>query len=217
MSVLGAAKVVGSLPGTLVPDTIYAVRTGVGFSLFVSDSTGSVAHPVNVPNVPTVALGRWSGTSVASLTADNVFDDALYSSYIITGQFRPATNAVNFSAVLRSSTPADVGGGMIVGQNFSRMNSSAAGGNNATVLHGSVSSNSTAGITSFRMTLHMRGSTVAHAFALDSTVYQSDNNWYAITAKGLFLDTTPRQGIKFSFSSGNIAEGWFEILGVKKQ
>lgn len=48
MSVFGLAKVVGALPDPLAPDMIYAVRTGVGFDLYVSDATGSVAHPLNV-------------------------------------------------------------------------------------------------------------------------------------------------------------------------
>ncbi|SMO73935.1 hypothetical protein SAMN06265173_11241 [Thalassovita litoralis] len=47
MATLLAHKVVSSLPGTLVANTIYLVRTGAGFDLYVSDSTGSVAHRVN--------------------------------------------------------------------------------------------------------------------------------------------------------------------------
>jgi hypothetical protein len=45
-----AEKVVSALPTTLAPDTIYCVRVGVGFDLYVSDSTGAVAHKVNAPN-----------------------------------------------------------------------------------------------------------------------------------------------------------------------
>lgn len=40
-------KVVASLPSTLEPDAIYAVRAGTGFDLYIADSTGSVAHKVN--------------------------------------------------------------------------------------------------------------------------------------------------------------------------
>lgn len=40
-------KAVASLPGTLTPDTLYMVRTGAGFDLYCSDSTGSVAHALN--------------------------------------------------------------------------------------------------------------------------------------------------------------------------
>lgn len=42
-------KVVGALPGTIVPNTVYVVRTGSGFDLYVSDTTGSVAHALNLP------------------------------------------------------------------------------------------------------------------------------------------------------------------------
>ena len=146
-----------------------------------------------------------------------MFDDSLYSSYLITGQFRPATSGANFTAVLRSSVPADVGGGIIAGQVFSAMAVSSSAGNNTTVLHGAVSS--TAGITFLRMHLVMPAPSghASHSFLLDSAGYQSNNQWYAYTIRGLFVDGTPRQGIKFSFSSGNIANGWFEILGIKKQ
>jgi hypothetical protein len=40
-------KVVAALPATLQPNTVYAVRVGVGFDLFISDITGAVAHPLN--------------------------------------------------------------------------------------------------------------------------------------------------------------------------
>lgn len=45
--VLKIHKVVASLPSTLEPDAIYAVRAGAGFDLYIADSTGSVAHKVN--------------------------------------------------------------------------------------------------------------------------------------------------------------------------
>lgn len=40
-------KVVSALPDPLEADAVYAVRTGAGFDLYVSDSTGSVAHKLN--------------------------------------------------------------------------------------------------------------------------------------------------------------------------
>jgi hypothetical protein len=52
MATLRFQKVVGSLPGTLDPDTLYLVRTGAGFDLYVSDATGSIAYPVNAPAAP---------------------------------------------------------------------------------------------------------------------------------------------------------------------
>jgi hypothetical protein len=47
MGVFQFAKTVSALPGTLVADTIYAVRIGEGFDLFVSDTTGTVAHKID--------------------------------------------------------------------------------------------------------------------------------------------------------------------------
>lgn len=47
MATFKIEKVVSALPGTLVADTVYAVRTGSGFDLYITDSTGTVAHLVN--------------------------------------------------------------------------------------------------------------------------------------------------------------------------
>lgn len=52
MATLRFSKVVSSLPVTLDPDTLYLVRTGAGFDLYVSDATGSIAYPVNAPAAP---------------------------------------------------------------------------------------------------------------------------------------------------------------------
>lgn len=51
MAVFRVAKVVGSLPGTLQPNTVYLVRAGAGFDLYVSDGTGVIGHALNVPAV----------------------------------------------------------------------------------------------------------------------------------------------------------------------
>lgn len=47
MAAIRFAKVVASLPGKLAPDTLYMVRVGDGFDLYVSDATGSIAYPIN--------------------------------------------------------------------------------------------------------------------------------------------------------------------------
>ena len=44
MSVIRFAKVVSNLPQQLEPDTIYLVRTGNGFNLYCTDTTGSIAY-----------------------------------------------------------------------------------------------------------------------------------------------------------------------------
>ncbi len=71
MSNIRFAKVVSSLPAVLEPDTLYLVRVGAGFDLYVSDATGSVAYPVNAfSRMPLVrrteaprAAGLMTGTS----------------------------------------------------------------------------------------------------------------------------------------------------------
>ncbi len=47
MAVIRFEKVVGSLPATIQPNTVYAVRTGSGFDLYITDATGGIAHTLN--------------------------------------------------------------------------------------------------------------------------------------------------------------------------
>ena len=45
-------KHVSALPGTLAADTLYYVRTGAGFEVYLTNSTGTlVAYPLNAPGV----------------------------------------------------------------------------------------------------------------------------------------------------------------------
>ena len=48
-------KAISSLPGTLTPDSLYAVRVGDGFDLYVSDMTGNIAFKSNSPSSLTVS------------------------------------------------------------------------------------------------------------------------------------------------------------------
>lgn len=45
-------KEIATLPLTLEPNTIYAIRRGVGFDLYITDVLGSVAHKVNNTDDP---------------------------------------------------------------------------------------------------------------------------------------------------------------------
>lgn len=47
MTTFKARKEVVSLPSQLEADTIYAMRAGSGFDLFISDNTGAIAHKLN--------------------------------------------------------------------------------------------------------------------------------------------------------------------------
>lgn len=47
MANLVVHKVVAALPGALAPNSVYAVRVGDGFDLYISDATGAAAHRLN--------------------------------------------------------------------------------------------------------------------------------------------------------------------------
>lgn len=83
-----------------------------------------------------------------------------------------------------------------------------------TVLAGSIGSAS--GITAWTMDLQINAGE-RHGFN-QHLVWQTSasTDRYRASYGGEFLDTTPRQGIKFFFSSGNIT-GWYEVIGHLKQ
>ena len=176
---------------------------------------GNDGKLVGVPIIaPTVPLGRWSGTSAGSAPLDNIFDAALYSHYTIVGQFLPATNGANLLSVLRTATPSDVSGGLKAGGFYGRLDAAGSGGvSNQSNLVPSVSS--TSGITSMQLHLQMRSGD-HHSFFNRIVNASSVAGRYYGDYSGEFLDTTPRQGISFYFSSGNIT-GWYEVIGHKKQ
>jgi hypothetical protein len=47
MSYFRTEKVVSLLPSTLTPNTVYFVRTGGGYRMYVTDTTGSIAYEQN--------------------------------------------------------------------------------------------------------------------------------------------------------------------------
>lgn len=50
MALLRVSKVVSSLPGSLDANTVYFVRVGAGFDLYVTNDTGTVvAYQINSP------------------------------------------------------------------------------------------------------------------------------------------------------------------------
>ena len=54
MSDLKLYKEIGSVPSNFGFDSIYAIRTGPGFDLYMTDTTGSVAYKINNTNVSSV-------------------------------------------------------------------------------------------------------------------------------------------------------------------
>ena len=75
MSVFQAHKVVSALPDPLEPDALYYVRTGAGFDMYLTDTTGVVAYTLNGG---AVAALKWSDLATR-------WDDAPTLNAAITG------------------------------------------------------------------------------------------------------------------------------------
>lgn len=113
MAVLKVEKVVSALPGTLVADTIYFVRVGTGFDLYVTDSTGAIAYQVNqaAGAGETFAGSRWRDSDFynSAATANPPFTLTAISS----GTFNIAPAVADVLAqgtlLLRSSATANSG------------------------------------------------------------------------------------------------------------
>jgi hypothetical protein len=76
MGILKLEKIVSTLPVTLEPNVQYFVRVGEGFDLYVSDSTGAIAHKINQPNLETIVLqltAPETNISLGELLAINSF------------------------------------------------------------------------------------------------------------------------------------------------
>ena len=69
MSTISIDKVISILPSNPLPNTIYAVRVGIGFDLYMTDFTGMTAHKINDP-VPTYNVG----TAVDQTTLSNIYN-----------------------------------------------------------------------------------------------------------------------------------------------
>jgi hypothetical protein len=68
-------KVVGSLPPTLEPNAVYFVRTGVGFDLYCTDQTGSIAHQINVNPAQIRAIEQTASFSLLGIGNGTYFID----------------------------------------------------------------------------------------------------------------------------------------------
>jgi hypothetical protein len=74
MSTFAAHKVVSALPATLAANAIYAVRVGAGFDLYITDSTGLVAHKVN-DTLTWDQLVFWPSTAAGTATVSGQAGD----------------------------------------------------------------------------------------------------------------------------------------------
>lgn len=75
MAVFNVEKVVSALPDPLSPNTLYYVRVGAGFDLYLSDSTGTIAHKLNADRSLTKAtLGHSAGAISADVGSADWFE-----------------------------------------------------------------------------------------------------------------------------------------------
>lgn len=77
MAIFKTEKVIAALPGVLAADTVYFVRAGVGIDVYVSDSTGSVAHKINASAISEIsglqsALDEKLSNSAGSVTSSKI-------------------------------------------------------------------------------------------------------------------------------------------------
>lgn len=96
MAVIRFEKVIGALPGSLTANTVYLVRTGVGFDFYMTDATGAVAHKANsgdgwTTQVLAANFTAINGTPVNTPLAFAPEPNAIYE---FEGRFMLSTNAV---------------------------------------------------------------------------------------------------------------------------
>ena len=56
-------KEISTVPSNISSDSMYAVRTGPGFDLYLSDTTGSVAYKINSTSISSVEVNLEEMTS----------------------------------------------------------------------------------------------------------------------------------------------------------
>ena len=126
MEKLRTEKVVGSLPSVLIPNTIYYVRVGSGFDLYVTNSTGIITeYSLNKNTLNSISIN--SGTVGKVRFSYNVIDTLVKSNSIISIFFpyQPnGDNDISFDNFKFITEPYDGGFNLIIenfGQKFSGM------------------------------------------------------------------------------------------------
>lgn len=126
MEKLRTEKVVGSLPPLLTPNTIYYVRVGSGFDLYVTNSTGIIAgYSLNRNSLKSINVN--SGTTGIVRFSYNVVDTEVTSNSIISIFFPYQPNRDNdlsFDDFKFITEPYNGGFNLVIenlGQKFSGM------------------------------------------------------------------------------------------------
>jgi len=117
MSKIKIDKVVSSLPSTLVANTVYAVRVGTGFDLYITDNTGATAHQINSSGGTT----PWTtDTNGITYTAGNVGIGTVSQS----GENLRVSGFARFNSDVRFDGDVQCAGGdLIVGNSLKDVNS----------------------------------------------------------------------------------------------
>lgn len=126
MAILRVDKVVSVLPTPLTANTVYAVRVGAGFDLYISDSTGSVAHRINADGVP-IHVGAtpptspaegdlWLDTSAEPGGIDPAFETQLNNMLAEVATARGDRSALGLRIATISNFASPNAGGFVVGQ-----------------------------------------------------------------------------------------------------
>lgn len=79
MSVIKFYKAISSLPNNLLPDTVYYVRVGEGYSQFITDGDGLIAHSINKEASWIDYASQWSSepSEIGSTADGTVFEYTL--------------------------------------------------------------------------------------------------------------------------------------------
>lgn len=118
-------KVVSSLPGTLTASTIYYVRVGTGFDIYVTNETGTVvAYPINNAKAganaditsirsalyidKTYVNAAATGTVTLDLSAYSIFDLTLTGATTLAVSNLPTLSGETINIVIRITSGASV-------------------------------------------------------------------------------------------------------------
>jgi hypothetical protein len=194
-----------------------------GQVLTATSSTTATFQTPSAGSGDMVLLASATASGSASITFDNVFDAAVYGSYVlkIIG-IQPATDTVEMLVQLRSAAPADITSTYRNNLQAGRIDAAGTPSNTGNL-------NSTNGWQFFSNTAGNAANELS-SFHLD--IYPISGQWtqfnysgyitnnatqrFDVTGAGACEGTTAPAGIKIYYSSGNISIGSFQLYGIKK-
>lgn len=114
-NLVGFFKVVASLPSNLEPNAFYAVRSGSGFDFVLTDSTGGIAHHLNITAEQAVintsygnrlsAVESKVSTNASAITSNKSYQDSKNSNYesrLTIVESKAATNTTTINNLVTS-------------------------------------------------------------------------------------------------------------------